>query len=67
MQLAEKMRLAVNALRVPAGHGEWRGSVSIGVAARQDGMDKMEALIKAADDGVYAAKKHGRNRVATAP
>ncbi len=64
MRLAEKMRQAIAALRVPAGGGEWRGSVSIGVAARTAGMEKYEALIKAADDGVYAAKKNGRNCVA---
>ncbi len=67
VQLAEKIRLAIAALRVPAGGGEWRGSISVGVAARKAGMDKYEALIKAADDGVYAAKKKGRNCVATAP
>jgi hemerythrin len=67
VQLAEKIRLAIAALRVPAGSGEWRGSISVGVAARNAGMDKYEALIKAADDGVYAAKKKGRNCVAIAP
>ncbi len=65
MQLAQKLRSAVAALRVPAGHGEWRGSISIGVSVRNAGMDKIEELIKAADDGVYAAKKNGRNCVAT--
>lgn len=64
VRLAEKMRQAIAALRVPAGGGEWRGSISIGVAARTAGMGKYEALIKAADDGVYAAKKNGRNCVA---
>jgi hemerythrin len=65
-QLAEKIRAAVAALRVPAGGGEWRGSISIGVAVRKPGMDNFEQLIKAADDGVYAAKKNGRNCVAMA-
>lgn len=67
VRLAEKMRQAVAALRVPAGGGEWHGSVSIGVAVRREGMRNFEALIKAADEGVYAAKKDGRNRVALAP
>lgn len=65
-QLAEKIRLAIDALRVPAGKGEWKGSISIGVAGRQTQMTHFEALIKAADEGVYCAKKHGRNCVAIA-
>jgi hemerythrin len=65
-QLAEKIRAAVAALRVPAGSGEWCGSISIGVAERKAGMGNFEALIKVADENVYVAKKNGRNRVATA-
>jgi len=66
-QLAEKIRLAIAALRVPTGSGEWRGSISIGVAVRNPGMTHFEALIKAADEGVYSAKKNGRNCVAVSP
>jgi diguanylate cyclase (GGDEF)-like protein/hemerythrin-like metal-binding protein len=62
-QLAEKIRLAIAALRVPTGSGEWRGSISIGVAVRKVGMSHFEELIKAADEGVYCAKKNGRNCV----
>jgi hemerythrin len=65
-QLAEKLRAAIAALRVPTGGGEWCGSISIGVAVRKPGMEHFEQLIKAADEGVYVAKKNGRNRVATA-
>ncbi|MBI3094898.1 MAG: diguanylate cyclase [Rhodocyclales bacterium] len=65
MQMAENLRHAVNQMRVPAGGGEWRGSVSIGVALRDDGMKEIEDLIKLADEGVYRAKREGRNRVAT--
>ncbi len=53
-------------MRVPAGNGEWRGSVSVGVAARTAAMQRHEDLVKAADLGVYAAKRKGRNRVDTA-
>jgi hemerythrin len=62
-QIAEKMRLTIAAIRMPAGKGEWRGSISIGVTERKAGMDHFEELIKAADEGVYAAKKNGRNCV----
>ncbi len=65
-RLAEKMRQAVAELRVPAGTGEWRGSISIGVAGRRQDMSNFEALIKAADEKVYVAKKNGRNCVAVA-
>jgi hemerythrin len=65
-RIAEKLRAAIAALRVPAGNGEWRGSISIGVAARTAEMANFEQLIKAADEGVYAAKKNGRNCVAIA-
>lgn len=63
-KLAEKLRLAIAALRVPMGGGEWRGSISIGVAMRKAGMNHFEQLIKTADEGVYTAKKNGRNCVA---
>jgi hemerythrin len=66
LQLAEKMRAAIAALRIPAGSGEWRGSISVGVAQRLAGMWNIEDLVKAADQGVYAAKGRGRNCVATA-
>ena len=65
MKLAESIRKEVAALRVPAGDGEWRGSISIGVAVRIPEMNGLEDLMKAADLGVYAAKRGGRNCVAT--
>jgi hemerythrin len=66
LKLAEKIRQEVAALRVPAGAGEWRGSISVGVASRTDAMNGLEELMKAADLGVYVAKRNGRNCVATA-
>ena len=64
MTLAENVRKEVAALRVPAGSGEWRGSISVGVAARTATMAGMDDLIKSADLGVYFAKRKGRNCVA---
>jgi hemerythrin len=66
LQLAEKIRADVAALRVSAGTGEWCGSVSVGVAVRTVVLTKVEELLKAADLGVYAAKHKGRNCVAFA-
>ena len=65
MRLAETIRQKVAALRIPAGSGVWRGSISVGVAARTASMIGLEDLMKAADRGVYVAKHNGRNCVAT--
>ena len=65
LKLAETIRSEVAALRVPAGAGEWRGSISIGVAARTETMSGLDELMKNADLGLYAAKHNGRNCVAT--
>ncbi|MES9963768.1 MAG: bacteriohemerythrin [Candidatus Sedimenticola sp. 20ELBAFRAG] len=63
MYLAENTRKEIDALRVPAGGGEWKGSISVGVASHKDGMEKPDELIKAADEGVYLSKEAGRNCV----
>ena len=61
--IAELARKAVAEVRVPTGDAVWHGSISAGVAARSSGMENHEALIKVADEGVYAAKRAGRNCV----
>ena len=66
LQLAEKIRSEVAALRVSADTGEWYCSISVGVAVRTVGMNSMDDLLKAADLGVYIAKRRGRNSVAVA-
>jgi hemerythrin len=63
-KLAEKIRRDVSELKVRAGGGEWRGSISVGVASRTPEQASMEDLIKKADQGVYLAKRNGRNCVA---
>lgn len=63
VHIANIIQQKIDRLRVPAGEGVWRGSVSIGVAARLPDMKDFEELIKLADKGVYAAKKAGKNCV----
>lgn len=65
--IAERVRAEVADLRVPAGAGEWRGSISVGVASRLESLESPMELLKVADEGVYLAKGQGRNRVAVSP
>ena len=65
MHVAELIRKAVSGLRVPTGGEPWHGSISVGVASRARDMKGYEELVEAADRGVYAAKKDGKNRVRT--
>jgi diguanylate cyclase (GGDEF)-like protein/hemerythrin-like metal-binding protein len=61
--LAQQIQQKIAQLKVPAGGGCWQGSLSIGVAVKEDNMNKPDALLKAADDGVYLAKAAGRDCV----
>jgi diguanylate cyclase (GGDEF)-like protein/hemerythrin-like metal-binding protein len=61
--LAENVRKEVDALRVSAGDGVWNGSISVGVAVREASMSTVAELLKKADEGVYLAKRAGRNCV----
>ena len=63
--MADKLRLEVAALRVPAGAGIWQGSVSVGVAERTESLVVFDDLLKLADQAVYLAKNNGRNCIAT--
>lgn len=63
MHAAELIRKNIAELRVPAGNGIWSGSISVGVSVRTPDMRNAEDLIKAADEGVYIAKRNGRNCV----
>ncbi len=65
LKIAETIRKNVSQMRVQTGDSSWHGSVSIGVAFRTDDMENLESLIKAADEGVYAAKRAGKNCVRT--
>ena len=59
--LAQEILDKVNELKIRVGSGFWHGSVSIGIASKNEKMSRCEELIKAADDGVYTAKHDGKN------
>jgi diguanylate cyclase (GGDEF)-like protein/PAS domain S-box-containing protein len=63
-KLAERLRQAVESMRVPDAEGEpVRITVSIGVASFNPETATFDALLKRADEALYRAKRHGRNRV----
>jgi diguanylate cyclase (GGDEF)-like protein len=64
LTIGENIRRAVEAaeLRLPDGT-PLRVTVSVGVSALEAGHGNPEALIEAADVGLYAAKRTGRNKV----
>jgi len=64
LQAAERIRVAIEALRVAAPGGEVAMTASIGCAAIAGG--GLAAVQQAADDALYAAKRGGRNQVVAA-
>ena len=63
--LAERMREAIEALRVPkvGRPGSLRVTASLGVAALPENAGDGEGLVAAADAALYRAKRAGKNRV----
>ena len=64
-RIAERIRLHVagSPFRVKGGSELLSVTISVGVAATLGEGDKPEALLKRADEAVYEAKAHGRNKV----
>lgn len=62
LAFAERIRLDVESLDF-SGH---RTTISIGLASFPEDGDTPDALVKAADDALYQAKKKGKNRVIVA-
>lgn len=61
-QCAERLRHAVQSMRLPLGNVTLQASISVGIAAMDASMRGPDSMIKAADQAVYAAKQAGRNR-----
>lgn len=59
--IAERIRASVEAMPAPAGGAQV--TISIGAAMYPDDGTAADALFRAADDRLYAAKEGGRNRV----
>lgn len=65
-QLAERLRLSIEALPFRTGGKTFQVSASFGIA--ELGIhSQLDQLIAEADDWLYRAKQRGRNRVASAP
>ncbi|HEV2331665.1 MAG TPA: GGDEF domain-containing protein, partial [Gammaproteobacteria bacterium] len=65
-EAAERLREAVEKLRIPGQPEDIRITVSIGAATAGPATESVAALINEADRALYAAKRGGRNRVASA-
>ena len=63
MEIAERLRAAVEALDWSDVDPALRVTVSVGVAERASADDDFAALSRRADDSLYRAKALGRNRV----
>jgi diguanylate cyclase (GGDEF)-like protein len=64
-EVAERLRRTVECLSIPNAQSPYRYvTVSVGVASFvPDEKDSAETLVEAADAGLYAAKRRGRNAV----
>lgn len=60
--VAERVRNAIAAKPVRCGERDIPVTTSCGVAQRDGSTDSPEALLRHADDMLYAAKEHGRNQ-----
>jgi diguanylate cyclase (GGDEF)-like protein len=62
--LAERLCATVAQSDINVGDKNLRITISIGVSALFQGEDKLDAVLKRADDAMYEAKRNGRNQVA---
>lgn len=62
--VADRLRCAVEKMKVPTSAGELQITVSVGVTELGENSPSLEVLIARADQAMYVAKHKGRNRVA---
>jgi len=67
MIMAERLRAAIAAIEINLSTARLSMTVSIGLACRTAGRDTLDALLSAADQALYRAKKEGRNRTIASP
>jgi len=63
---AERLRTAIAETQIDAGHRILKITISIGVALLSPDDAGLDSVLKRADDAMYEAKRHGRNRVVAA-
>lgn len=61
--VADRLRVQLSGLRVSSEVGDVRFTVSVGVATRGLGDDKIDQILERADQALYLAKQGGRDRV----
>jgi diguanylate cyclase (GGDEF)-like protein len=64
---AERVRTAIENLRIQVGEDEIKVTISIGLSEFAGGEASIEAAMLRADRALYRAKDEGRNRVCSQP
>lgn len=62
-KLAEHIRKKVEKIKLIFSKNTWNGSISIGIAQREPNMKAYIDLLKKSDEGLYLAKRNGRNQI----
>ncbi|MDA1071250.1 MAG: diguanylate cyclase [Proteobacteria bacterium] len=66
LEVAERLRRSVEAMRTPAEGGEIAITTSVGITQLTPWDDSYTSMIERADAALYASKQRGRNRVTVA-